>query len=1034
MDKNLIVLLSVSMLILLSTHSAWSYFGQNKVQYRDFEWHILPTRHFDIHFYEGTEELAYLTAKWAEEAHDHIAVKLNHEMHKRIPLIIYGSHLDFQQTNVTSQFIDEGLQGFTESLKNRVVVHYQGSFADYKHLLTHELVHAVMFDMLYGNTLSPQQHFFNVPLWFAEGLAEYVSHFGDGWDPETEMFVRDAVLSEKLVPLEYMSYYGGYMVYKGGQSAVRFIAKQYGDEKLGEIIEQMRIARSFENALKKALGVTVEQLSDEWLKLQKRHYLPQYADIHEADEISKKLTDHVKDQTYLNMRPVFSPDGASIAFFSDRKTLSSIYLMSVHDGKIYKRLVKAHQNGGYEQLHVFNSNLTWSPDSKQIAFVSKNEGIDCIYLHDVEKNKSVNKLTYDFNSIQSPDWSPSGEKIVFSAIKEGRRDLYIGEIETGRVECLTNDRFDDMDPRWSPDGQKIAFATDRFTDSILPEKVFVDSTAGDFEFGDYNIAVYDLEQKNVQLVVDLPSNDKQPVWSPGGDHIAYISDYSGTFNLYIHSLESSEKTENYQLTNLTGGVFDPSWSRNGEEIVFSAFQDWGWDLFILEDPLNSKTLLPLNRVPRRASRDLAKSIDNTFKKITEWQYSKKDTLLVKKDEDQKKKKIVSAPLLSRASPVDSLYLRRSKKYSEPTKEEMDSLLAAPKDRSPRLYKPELSVDYVNGGLAYAYDYGFYGGTALYFSDILGNHNLQVLTNLTGSIDETDILGMYFYLPKRLDYGIGVFHEKNNFIGYAGTQDYYYEEREYGLVSLISYPFSRFERVDFSMTARGINRKLSEIESYTNEGLSERYNNDQFLFEPSISLVRDTAIWGYTGPVGGTRVSFTVNHSPGVLNKKLEYTTGVFDYRHYLRITRRHQIAFRGLFALSAGPYSERFRLGGPYTMIGYETDDKALQGSKISLVNIEFRFPFIDQVLFRWPLPIFFQEIRGAAFLNLGTAWDDTEKFRGISYQGGKPRLKDIKASYGIGARLPVAFFILRFDLANKTDFDAYNSKGIFQFSIGSDF
>ena len=93
--KTFWCLVILAVLLLAPQYDSSAYFGQNKVQYRDFEWYILPTEHFDIHFYTGIEELAYLTAEWAEEAHDHIAEKLGHPLRKRIPLIIYGSHIDF---------------------------------------------------------------------------------------------------------------------------------------------------------------------------------------------------------------------------------------------------------------------------------------------------------------------------------------------------------------------------------------------------------------------------------------------------------------------------------------------------------------------------------------------------------------------------------------------------------------------------------------------------------------------------------------------------------------------------------------------------------------------------------------------------------------------------------------------------------------------------------------------------------------------------------------------------------------------------
>lgn len=1012
--------------------TAQAYFGQNKVQYKDFEWYVMPTVHFDIHYYVGGEELAYMTAKWAEEAHDHIARGLGRGLSHRIPIIIYTSHLDFQQTNVTQEIIEEGLQGFTESLKNRIVIHFQGSYADYKHLITHEMVHAFQYDFLFSDNMSPQQYMLDVPLWLMEGMAEYFSHFEESWDTETEMWMREAVVSNNLVPITEMDYYGGYIVYKQGQAIVRYLAKKYGERKLGELLEQLRMSRGFSKALERTYNISLEKLSDEWVRAQKRHFWPQFAELQTPDEISKQLTDHKKDGHYMNLRPTFSPDGNTIAFFSDRKEYMNIFLMSSHDGSVLKQLVKAEQTGGYEALNAYESNISWSPEGDYLVMVSKFDGRNHIYLINVKNGHIFKQFDPGFDMILSPDWSPDGQKIVFSAMKDGRRDLYILEIKTGNVQPLTQDRYDDRDPRWAPDNKSIIFATDRPHDAPQTEAARLDSTAGDFEYRDFNIARYDLSTSFIELVVDLPGDDIQPDWAPSGRHIVYVSDYSGGQNLHIYSFEEDQ---DYRLGNITGGVYEPCWASDGERIAFSTFQDWGRDIFIVEDPLNSKFLTPLSEVQHRSPGDLAHEFDETMEKMLDLNdFTELGSTVTYLDEP-----VISAPLLLGSTALDSTYLRKTLEKPDTTvtksRPEINSTAAEePVDYSIRRYKPSLSPDYVSGGVAYANDYGFYGGTIIAFSDILGNNHLQILGNLGGAIDETDIFAMYYHLPRRLDFGFGVFHEKNNYLAYDYTTDYYYEIREFGAVGLVSYPFSRYERIDFTLTARGVDRRFSEIEYYDDYGIEtgESFGDTQFIIQPTIAFVKDTSLWGYTGPINGMRASLSISHSPSLIDKELEYTTGILDYRRYQRITRRHQLAIRALFAMSTGPYSDLFGLGGPYTLRGYDYND--LVGKKIGLVNMELRFPFIEQLFLRWPLPIALQGIRGALFLDLGAAWDETENFRGIQLEDGKFQLNDIKASFGVGARMRVGFMVLKFDLANKTNFGGYTSNGVFQFSIGSDF
>ncbi|RMD51094.1 MAG: hypothetical protein D6830_01220, partial [Ignavibacteria bacterium] len=120
------------------------FFGRNKVQYQEFDWKILKTQHFDIYYYGNFKEMAEIGAKFAEDAYEEHKVKFNHTVNVRIPLIFYNTHLHFQQTNTIPGFIPEGVGGFFEFIKGRVVIPYLGSLDQFRHVIRHELVHVFM--------------------------------------------------------------------------------------------------------------------------------------------------------------------------------------------------------------------------------------------------------------------------------------------------------------------------------------------------------------------------------------------------------------------------------------------------------------------------------------------------------------------------------------------------------------------------------------------------------------------------------------------------------------------------------------------------------------------------------------------------------------------------------------------------------------------------------------------------------------------------------------------------------------------------
>ncbi|MEA3296804.1 MAG: biopolymer transporter Tol, partial [candidate division Zixibacteria bacterium] len=159
-----------------SVNAQETHFGKNKVRYKDFDWSFIQTRHFDIHFYDDAYSTAQFGAAVLESAYVMISHELSYRIQRRVPVFIYNSHNDFQQTNILPSLIGEGTGGFTEVFKNRVVIPFNGSYEDFRHVLHHELTHAVTFDMLYGNAFSSlvsKQRLFQMPLWLSEGYAEY---------------------------------------------------------------------------------------------------------------------------------------------------------------------------------------------------------------------------------------------------------------------------------------------------------------------------------------------------------------------------------------------------------------------------------------------------------------------------------------------------------------------------------------------------------------------------------------------------------------------------------------------------------------------------------------------------------------------------------------------------------------------------------------------------------------------------------------------------------------------------------------------
>src|SRR5687767_14394739 len=162
---------------LLPAGAQAQYFGRNKVQYRDLDFQVLKTEHFEIYYYPEEQAAVALAARLAERWYARLVRILGHHFSGPQPLILYASHPHFEQTNVLGGLIGESTGGVTEVLKRRIVLPFAGPLRETDHVLGHELVHAFQFDMTGQGTLSPGNvpAALRMPLWFIEGMAEYLS-------------------------------------------------------------------------------------------------------------------------------------------------------------------------------------------------------------------------------------------------------------------------------------------------------------------------------------------------------------------------------------------------------------------------------------------------------------------------------------------------------------------------------------------------------------------------------------------------------------------------------------------------------------------------------------------------------------------------------------------------------------------------------------------------------------------------------------------------------------------------------------------
>ena len=999
MRKILLILILLASILLVNAQ----YFGRNKIQDTKEEWSEINTIHFDIYFPKGSDDFGKMISVIAEDAYYYLREDFKTPLRGRIPLIVYPSQQDFMTTNVITQLLSEGVGGFTESYKNRVVVPFNGSYKDLEDVLTHELTHAYVNALdnqsvlkgSYGSTNS------RLPFWFTEGLPEFLSLVGQ--EKYNDMFILDLVLNDKLQHLEQV---GGYFAYRQGESFLNYINHEYGRDKVMELFFAFRNQGDPDKVAKELFGMTFHNLELSWKNFLKRRYLPYLTDMKMPYEVSIRLTDHENEGGSRNYGGKISPDGSKYIYFTDRHWRQSLWIGTFYEPeKNNKKIFTGEATGKFEGFNYDKNNLCWFPDGESFAFVAKTSNGDKIYFMDTEGHLLKNIEFPDIESIFELNISSQADKLVFSGATNFQTDLYIYDLETEELEQITNDIYFNRQAQFSHDGSKIAFVSEKVRNPRLRQGYFSGLTN--------HIYIYDILSKSFEQVTFGEDNYKLPKWvGSHADSLLVLSDQSLS-NIYLIDLINNQKA---QVTNVISGVLDYDLSQNKSKLLFSNYHDRGWDLYYSDFPLDDLTFQP-HQKPVSVAFNNDKNIyynearylqigetERKFEKVSVDLRNFKGTIVdFNKDIPQNEKD-------------STVFLTNFQIDDVP-----DSLRVTPTIED---YKVKFRLDNIWGGAGYSSSDGAIGFVQASFSDLMGNHGLGINLGLAGKLADSSLSLRYLYLPYRLDFGIGVHYinSESIYINRNSLNEFYKKnEQQMGLSLMTNYPINKFWRIE--LTNLVYNYKSDWEISYDFEENWDPIGNEDDpifthkehnIYRPTLSIVHDNSLYGPTGPLMGWRGIYTLQADIGT--KDQESITNYFDIRGYKFFNKRYALAARVLGGFSRGKGAYEFELDSFQGVRGYYDDDP---GRKNKLqTSFELRFPFLDYLDIAFPLPIILGNIRGAVFTDVGVIWGENDADQGnYSFDAIEDnKLKDIKMGFGFGPRFSLGYLVLKFDFAWDTD------------------
>jgi hypothetical protein len=997
--------------------SFFPYYGKNNIHYDRFDWHIYTTDHFEIYYYPEIEQHLERVAGYLESAYQHVSSELKHDLSGKTQVILFKTHSEFQQQNVIPGAAQEGVGAFVESFRGRMLLPIDDPPDRLYGLIAHELTHSFENDIIPQGIVTR-----GVPLWVMEGLADYMR--GD-WVPLDLMQVRDAAVSDGVPKMSQLEGYGGggsaRLVYNLGHAVFEFIEARWGKEGVRQFMFALRksiIGGGEDDAYQEAFTLSADEFDQAFDRYLRDRFKP-FRDKERPADYGPDLSPNPERTSFtqaLSIAPSPSGDLIAAVTFNTKDAELDIVLMSAKDGSIVRNLTSGF-NKSYGFSHIVQMGvdrfampwMSWSPTGDRLAYFVRTGKERTLIIQNVLTRRIETRIPMrSVDEPESPSFSPDGKTVVFSALRGGIGDIYSVDLQTAQVVNLTTDDFNDYGPTFAPDGKSLLYSA-RISGNAKLFRIDLDTRAKtQVTFGTHDDAAAQFIDERTIVFSSTATNPAEPL-------APEVARNGNIYNIWTLDLAGGELK---QYTDALGGNVSPIvLNRDGSRrIAFVSYYkgDYGVRSLEREEPLHTA-----------ANEDFGSPGP-----VIDFQAPLTHTLL--------------ASNARRKGTFEKMFLDG---------------------------RPPVSLGVTNNG-------DVFGGTQITFGDVLGD---KQFTFYADSIAQYRTMALsYVNLSRRLVFALQGFSQTRFFYGALEgvffdpslapliTRDDAVATRTIrGGTAFAIYPLDQYRRLEASaglmQLREGYNNPAVEEFLDAVSGQPREVFRNGTLVPLGVAFIQETTIFRDFGPLAGSTMRLGYDYSPKIGDSLSRQTFDV-DARYYQRLATSGVLALRFKGFKSIGEYPDYTYFGGNSEMRGYNYLE--FIGQNAVFANAELRFPIIEAAL--TPIGVV-GGVRGVFFANIGGGWfnnsgfkfatNDTETVRPIidyernelGLEARDPetgalipiygpetrvtgfRLRDSRASYGIGLETFAFGFPVHFDWSWRTLFNEEWEDALFQSLGGSE-
>ena len=1053
--KALLLFLCLLMTKFIFAQASWEQFGQNRVQYRTFDWNYFDSTNFRTFYYDQGKANARYALKMAESELQHIVYMMGGRLNKKLNIIIYNSFSDYRQTNIgrKNENINDANSGKIEIIGENIPVYFDGDHNHLKQQIIKGISSVIKDNMLFGDNIKEVVKNvikMNLSEWYTLG---YVSYISNEWTPEMQAEVSNLINQKTEANIDEIGNLNASLI---GHSFWRFIALQYGENQISNLLYLTRYRKSIHSSLQLVLKKPFKEIYAEWKSFYK---------INASENLSVNDTIRTilatiklkKDATYSNIS--VSPSGKDIAYVEKKDGQYSINLYNVKYQKT-NTIIEGGIRAMQELADPDYPLISWSPSGRKVAvlFMKKNRLTVRIYSTGERKiqNKIITRSKID--RITGMCFMNDDNSLAITGIKKGASDLFKLSLSNNRIENITNDLFDDKNPVVvnNMNYSGILFLSNR-TSAYIGENAKSDAFNNQF-----NLFLY--QPANGNNLIQL-SNTETEIKFPmqwGTEEICYLTNEG---NLLVrNTIKSEKRNDKYdtfevkQNAPLHYNTIKQEYIQNLESVIEVSKINNDYIIYKSDFSKREKENVNyqnLNNEDTLQKEELKSDLALFSEYDTPFENDSTSTMLTSIFTENKKLKTNTGNRYE----VYTEAVNKLKTYKYKTTFTPD-FLQSTLDNTLLFTRYQVfgatNQGYQNPSLS-----GFLTST---LTDVLEDYKLTGGARIGINLNSKDYFLKFNNYRRRTDWELLYFHHGDQSIQEDITRiepNFIVKNKLDYLQAKVSYPFSILKSIHFYAGIRYDRNETLSLEKVSLEKpvIKQLWavNRFEFIYDNSMSSLINIR--------KGSRYKIFAEYQQKLTNDKKSFFNIGYDARKYSTVYKNIIFAHRLVGAHSIGSAKVIYKLGGidndlspkqeANTVVDFSENyafqakatnlrgyrDGFLNGSSYLIFNEEFRLPIYNTFFKKNIKSGFIRNLQCVLFADLGSAWKGfyptvdnvvSQSIYGSADKGVLVYIDNTFAfGYGTGIRSKILGYFIRTDIAWRAN---GGKRPMLHFSLATDF